>query len=34
VRKRYEALSEDEASGIFDLWRSHSFRRRQEEAVA
>ncbi|MEQ8444248.1 MAG: DUF2336 domain-containing protein [Pelagibacterium sp.] len=34
IRKRYEALSEDEASGIFDLWRSHSFRRRQEEAVA
>ncbi len=34
VRKRYEALSEDEASGIFGLWRSHSFRRRQEEAVA
>lgn len=34
VRKRYEALSEDEASGIFSLWRSHSFRRRQEEAVA
>jgi hypothetical protein len=34
VRKRYEALSEDEASGIFELWRSHAFRRRNEEAVA
>lgn len=35
VRKRYEALSEDEASGIFELWRSHAFRRRgAEEAVA
>lgn len=36
VRKRFEALSEDEAAGIFDLWRSHSFRRRlaAEEAVA
>jgi len=37
VRSRYEALSEEEASGIFELWRSHSFRRRGhavEEAVA
>lgn len=36
VRKRYEALSADEAGGIFELWRSHSFRRRSagEEAVA
>ncbi|SDG47601.1 DUF2336 domain-containing protein [Pelagibacterium luteolum] len=35
VRKRFEALSEEEASGIFELWRSHSFRRRTaEEAVA
>jgi hypothetical protein len=34
VRKRYEALSEDEASGIFELWRSPAFRRRNEEAVA
>ncbi|WP_164730409.1 DUF2336 domain-containing protein [Pelagibacterium montanilacus] len=37
VRKRFEALSEDEAAGIFDLWRSHAFRRRppgQQEAVA
>lgn len=35
VRKRFEALSETEAMGIFDLWRSHAFRRRpSEEAVA
>ncbi|WMT85850.1 DUF2336 domain-containing protein [Pelagibacterium sp. 26DY04] len=34
VRKRYEALSEDEAAGIFELWRSHAFRRRSEDAVA
>ena len=34
VRKRFEALSEDEAAGIFELWRSHAFRRRSEEAVA
>lgn len=35
VRNRFEALSEDEATGIFELWRSHSFRRRPaEEAVA
>lgn len=34
VRKRYEALSEDEAAGIFELWRSHAFRRRNEDAVA
>ena len=34
VRTRYEALSEDEAGGIFELWRSHAFRRRSEEAVA
>ncbi|WP_196257756.1 DUF2336 domain-containing protein [Pelagibacterium limicola] len=35
VRRRFEALSEDEASGIFELWRSHSFRRRVgEDAVA
>jgi hypothetical protein len=35
VRRRFEALSEDEATGIFELWRSHSFRRRSaEEAVA
>lgn len=34
VRSRYEALSEDEAAGIFELWRSHAFRRRTEVAVA
>ncbi|RDE10183.1 DUF2336 domain-containing protein [Pelagibacterium lacus] len=35
VRRRFEALSEEEASEIFELWRSHSFRRRiSEEAVA
>ncbi len=28
VRKRYEALSKDEAVGIFELWREHAFRRR------
>ena len=28
VRKRYEALSRDEAVGIFELWRTHAFRRR------
>jgi hypothetical protein len=28
VRKRYEALTRDEASGIFELWRSHAFRRK------
>ncbi|WP_162142409.1 DUF2336 domain-containing protein [Cucumibacter marinus] len=30
VRKRFEALSADEARNIFDLWRAHSFRRRPE----
>jgi hypothetical protein len=28
VRKRFEALSQEEASGIFELWRGHQFRRR------
>ncbi len=28
VRKRFEALSRDEAVGIFELWRTHAFRRR------
>ena len=28
VRKRYEALTQEEASGIFELWRSHAFRRK------
>lgn len=34
VRKRFEALSEDEATGIFELWRSHAFRSRASEEVA
>jgi hypothetical protein len=29
VRRRFEALSKDEAVGIFELWRTHAFRRRQ-----
>ncbi len=35
VRRRYEALSQEEAVDIFELWRSHAFRRRlpNEEAV-
>lgn len=28
VRKRFEALTQEEASGIFELWRSHAFRRK------
>jgi hypothetical protein len=28
VRRRFEALSKDEAVGIFELWRAHAFRRR------
>lgn len=28
VRLRYEALSHDEAIGIFELWRAHAFRKR------
>ncbi len=32
VRKRYEALSQEEASGIFELWRSHAFRRKPANA--
>jgi hypothetical protein len=31
VRRRYEALSEEEASDIFELWREHAFRRRNVE---
>lgn len=31
VRRRFEALSEDEASGIFELWRTHAFRRKMAE---
>jgi hypothetical protein len=35
VRRRFEALSKDEAVGIFELWRTHAFRRRlpNEEVV-
>ncbi|WDR05317.1 DUF2336 domain-containing protein [Devosia rhodophyticola] len=29
INARYEALSVDEASGIFELWRAHAFRKRQ-----
>lgn len=29
VRKRFEALTREEASGIFELWRTHAFRKRQ-----
>lgn len=28
VRRRFEALSQDEASEIFELWRSHAFRKK------
>ena len=28
VRRRFEAISTDEAVGIFELWRTHAFRRR------
>ena len=31
VRKRFEALSREEADDIFELWRAHAFRRRAEE---
>ena len=36
VRSRFEALSPEEAQGIFELWRTHAFRRRaaSEERVA
>jgi hypothetical protein len=36
VRKRFEALTQEEASGIFELWRTHAFRRRAalEDRVA
>jgi uncharacterized protein (DUF2336 family) len=30
VRKRFEALTQEEASGIFELWRSHAFRRKPQ----
>lgn len=28
VRARFEALSQEEAAGIFELWRTHAFRKR------
>jgi len=36
VRARFEALTSEEAQGIFELWRTHAFRRRvaSEERVA
>jgi hypothetical protein len=36
VRNRFEALTQEEASGIFELWRTHAFRRRTalEDRVA
>ena len=36
VRSRFQALTREEATGIFELWRTHAFRRRapQEERVA
>lgn len=36
VRRRFEALGQEEAQGIFDLWRAHAFRKRSgvEQRVA
>ena len=36
IRTRFEALTQEEAQGIFELWRTHAFRRRgnAEERVA
>lgn len=36
IRSRFEALTPEEAQGIFELWRTHAFRRRlpTEERVA
>ncbi|MEQ1901936.1 MAG: DUF2336 domain-containing protein [Devosia sp.] len=31
VRRRFEALTPEEASGIFELWRAHAFRKRGNE---
>ena len=36
VRRRFEAISREEAGGIFELWRAHAFRKRvgsEERAV-
>jgi hypothetical protein len=32
VLRRYEALTKDEADGIFELWRTHAFRKRSVAA--
>jgi hypothetical protein len=35
IRRRFEALTQEEASGIFELWREHAFRKRiLDERVA
>jgi hypothetical protein len=35
IRRRFEALTQEEASGIFELWREHAFRKRTlDERVA
>ena len=36
VRRRFEAISREEAGGIFELWRAHAFRKRvgSEERTA
>jgi hypothetical protein len=34
VLVRFEAISKDEASGIFELWRAHAFRKRSQEERA
>lgn len=34
VRRRYEALSREEAVGIFELWRTHSFRKNSGEEAS
>jgi hypothetical protein len=30
VRRRFEALTQEEATGIFELWRTHAFRKRAQ----
>jgi hypothetical protein len=32
VRRRFEALSHEEADDIFELWRAHAFRRKTAAA--
>ena len=36
VRRRFEAISREEAAGIFEMWRAHAFRKRMggEERTA